>query len=95
MATLKEVYDLLKQKQKDGEDIGMFGESYLRMIEVEKSSNTKIRKLWPFYLIYAILTSARMYRFILFNRQDCKLTRKYMFWTYNMTAIFFVILYAV
>jgi len=41
MATLKEVYDLLKQKQKDGEDIGMFGESYLRMIEVERSSNTK------------------------------------------------------
>jgi hypothetical protein len=25
MATLKEVYELLKQKQKDGEDIGMFG----------------------------------------------------------------------
>ena len=41
MATLKEVYDLLKQKQKDGEDIGMFGESYLEMIEVERSSNTK------------------------------------------------------
>ena len=39
MATLKEVYDLLKQKQKDGEDIGMFGESYLKMIEDE--SNTK------------------------------------------------------
>ena len=39
MATLRKVYELLKQKQKDGEDIGMFGESYLRMIEVE--SNTK------------------------------------------------------
>ena len=39
MATLKEVYELLKQKQKDGEDIGMFGESYLKMIEDE--SNTK------------------------------------------------------
>jgi hypothetical protein len=39
MATLKEVYELLKQKQKDGEDIGMFGESYLKMIEAE--SNTK------------------------------------------------------
>ena len=39
MATLKEVYDLLKQKQEEGEDIGMFGESYLEMIEVE--SNTK------------------------------------------------------
>ena len=41
MATLKEVYDLLNQKQQDGEDIGMFGESYLRMIEVERSSNAK------------------------------------------------------
>jgi len=41
MATLKEVYELLKQKQKDGEDIGMFGESYLEMFEVESSSNTK------------------------------------------------------
>ena len=40
-ATLKEVYDLLKQKQIDGEDIGMFGESYIEMIEVERSSNTK------------------------------------------------------
>jgi hypothetical protein len=39
MATLKEVYEPLKQKQKDGEDIEMFGESYLKMIEVE--SNTK------------------------------------------------------
>ena len=41
MATLKEVYELLKQKQKVGEDIGMFGESYLEMFEVERSSNTK------------------------------------------------------
>ena len=39
MATFKEVYELLKQKQKDGEGIGMFGESYLKMIEAE--SNTK------------------------------------------------------
>ena len=37
MATLREVYELLKQKQKDGKDIGMFGESYLEMIEVERS----------------------------------------------------------
>jgi len=41
MATLKEVYDLLKQKQNEGEDIGMFGESYIEMIEAERSSNTK------------------------------------------------------
>ena len=42
MATLKEVYDLLKQKQKEGEDIGMFGESYLVMFEVERSSTKEI-----------------------------------------------------
>jgi len=41
MATLKEVYELLKQKQKEGEDIGMFGESYIKMIEAERLSNTK------------------------------------------------------
>ena len=41
MATLKDVYELLKQKQKDHEDIGMFGESYLEMIGLERSSNTK------------------------------------------------------
>jgi hypothetical protein len=41
MATLKEVYELLKQKQKEGEDIGMFGESYIEMIEAERLSNTK------------------------------------------------------
>ena len=41
MSTLKEVYELLKQKQKDGEDIGMFGQSYIEMIEVERSSTTK------------------------------------------------------
>ena len=41
MATLKEVYDLLKQKQKDGEDIGTFGESYLEMIESEEQLTIK------------------------------------------------------
>ena len=44
MATLREVYELLKQKQKDGDDIGMFGESYLRMIEVEKSRSFSARE---------------------------------------------------
>ena len=33
MATIKEVYALLKQKQKNGEDIGMFGESFIEMCE--------------------------------------------------------------
>ena len=46
MSTLKEVYELLKQKQKDGEDIGMFGESYLKMIEVEVTLKTYMFHLW-------------------------------------------------
>ena len=33
MATIKEVYNVLKQKQKNGENIGMFGESYIKMVE--------------------------------------------------------------
>ena len=33
MATIKELYKLLKQKQKNGEDIGMFGESFIEMYE--------------------------------------------------------------
>ena len=28
MATLEEVYKVLKEKRKKGEDIGMFGQSY-------------------------------------------------------------------
>ncbi len=42
MATIKEVYKLLKQKQKNGEDIGMFGESFIEMCEKnEEPSTTK------------------------------------------------------
>ena len=41
MATIKEVYKLLKQKQKNGEDIGMFGESFIEMFENEEQSKTK------------------------------------------------------
>ena len=41
MATIKEVYALLKQKQKNGEDIGMFGESFIEMFEKEEQSTTK------------------------------------------------------
>ena len=42
MATIKEVYALLKQKQKNGEDIGMFGESFIEMCEKdEEPSSTK------------------------------------------------------
>ena len=53
MATIKEVYELLKQKQKKGEHIGMFGESLIEMYEKdEKPSTTKeinvsfIKKKW-------------------------------------------------
>ena len=44
MATLKEVYDLLKEKQKNGENIGMFGESYIDMIENEDKKEDKTTK---------------------------------------------------
>ena len=41
MATIKRVYEVLKQKQKNGEDIGMFGESFIEMFEKEEQSTTK------------------------------------------------------
>jgi hypothetical protein len=41
MATIKGVYEALKQKQKNGEDIGMFGESFIEMFENEEQSKTK------------------------------------------------------
>ena len=42
MATIKGVYEVLKQKQKNGEDIGMFGESFIEMYEEgEKPSTNK------------------------------------------------------
>ena len=41
MATIKEVYEALKQKQKNGENIGMFGESFIEMFEKEEQSTTK------------------------------------------------------
>ena len=40
MATIKEVYKLLKQKQKNGEDIGMFGESFIEMYEKDEEPST-------------------------------------------------------
>ena len=40
MATIKEVYALLKQKQKNGEDIGMFGESFIEMCEKDEEPST-------------------------------------------------------
>ena len=36
MATIKEVYEVLKQKQKNGEDIGIFGESFIKMYEKDQ-----------------------------------------------------------
>ena len=41
MATIKGVYEVLKQKQKNGEEIGMFGESFIEMFEKEEQSTTK------------------------------------------------------
>ena len=42
MATILEVYKLLKHKKENGENIGMFGESFIEMCERdEESSKTK------------------------------------------------------
>ena len=40
MATIKGVYEVLKQKQNNGEDIGMFGESFIDMYEKDKETST-------------------------------------------------------
>ena len=40
MATIKEVYELLKQKQKKGEKIGMFSESLIEMYEKDQEPTT-------------------------------------------------------
>ena len=40
MATIKGVYEVLKQKQKNGEDIGMFGESFIEIYEKDKEPPT-------------------------------------------------------
>jgi len=40
MATIKGVYEVLKQKQKNGEDIGMFGESFIEMCEKDEEPST-------------------------------------------------------
>ena len=41
MATIREVYELLKQKQENGEKIGMFGESFIEMYEKDEEPTTK------------------------------------------------------
>ena len=40
MATIKEVYELLKKKQATGEKIGMFGESLVEEYEKEDKDQT-------------------------------------------------------
>ena len=40
MATIKEVYELLKKKQAAGEKIGMFGESLIEEYEKEDKDQT-------------------------------------------------------
>ena len=40
MSTIKEVYKLLKLKKENGENIGMFGESYIEMYEKDKEPST-------------------------------------------------------
>jgi len=40
MATVKEVYELLKKKKAAGEKIGMFGESLIEFFEKEEEPST-------------------------------------------------------
>ena len=40
MATIKEVYELLKKKQAAGEKIGMFGESFIEAVDYEQETST-------------------------------------------------------
>ncbi len=40
MATILEVYKLLKLKKENGEDIGMFGESFIEMCEKDEEPST-------------------------------------------------------
>ena len=40
MATILEVYKLLKLKKENGEDIGMFGESFIEMCEKDQEPST-------------------------------------------------------
>ena len=40
MATIKEVYEVLKEQQKNGEEIGMFGESFIEMYEKDQEPTT-------------------------------------------------------
>jgi hypothetical protein len=41
MATIKGIYELIKKDQLEGKEIGLFEQSILDAIEVEKSKTTK------------------------------------------------------
>ena len=43
MATVREVYELLKKKQAAGEKIGMFAESLIETVENEQGNYVSIR----------------------------------------------------
>ena len=45
MATLEEVYKVLKEKRKKGEDIGMFGQSYIEMFENKDKEEPKTKEI--------------------------------------------------
>ena len=44
MATIKGVYEKLKEMKKKGEDIGMFGESFIEMFEKDEEQ-LELKKL--------------------------------------------------
>lgn len=45
MATIKEVYEELKEMQKKGENIGIFGQSYIDMFENKDKEQPKTKEV--------------------------------------------------
>ena len=53
MATIKEVYELLKKKQKNGENIGMFAESLIEEYEKQDKENQKTKEVSVSFIKYS------------------------------------------
>ena len=45
MATIEGVYKLLKEKQRKGENIGIFGQSYIEMFENKDKEQAKTKEV--------------------------------------------------
>jgi|TARA_R100000479_G_scaffold158464_1_gene95411 single-stranded DNA-binding protein len=45
MATIEEVYKVLKEKQRKGENVGIFGQSYIDMFENKDKEQPKTKEV--------------------------------------------------